>query len=148
MIYIGADHRGFELKEQLKKRLISEGYEVTDLGNNHLDPNDDFVDFAQKVAEAVTGDPKNRGIALCGSGIGMSIAANKLAGARVALVWDTVYAKQAREHLDANILALPAERLDEESAWEIIQTFLTTDFSGEERYLRRLNKLAEIEKKV
>lgn len=145
MIYLGADHRGFELKGRLYRRLLDEGYEVTDLGNDHFDPADDYVDFAQKVAEAVVNDPKNKGIILCGSGAGVDMTANKIDGVRSALVPDVQRAKQAREDEDANILSLSADTLDEENAWEIVRTFLETPFSGETRHLRRLQKLEEVE---
>lgn len=145
MIYIGADHRGFELKQRLYQRLLDEGFEATDLGSNHLDPSDDYVDFAQKVGKAVVGDEKNRGILLCGSGAGVDMVANKIDGVRSALVFDALRARQAREHEDANVIALPADVLDEETAWEIVKTFLETPFSGEARHLRRLEKMAEVE---
>lgn len=146
MIYLGADHRGFELKERLKKHLLDEGFEVTDLGNDHLDPQDDYVIFAHKVADAVSNDPKNRGILLCGSGAGVDIVANKVEGIRSALVFDVPRAMQAREHEDANVISLPADTLDEEQAFEIIKAFLTTEFSGQERHQRRLQELKEVEK--
>lgn len=146
MIYLGADHRGFELKQKLYQKLVEAGYQATDLGNNHLDPNDDYVIFAHKVADATTQDPINRGIVLCGSGVGMDMVANKVLGIRSALVFDVKRAKQAREHEDANILSLPADILDEETTWEIVKTFLDTPFSGEERHIRRLKELKEMEK--
>ncbi|QQG43584.1 MAG: RpiB/LacA/LacB family sugar-phosphate isomerase [Candidatus Daviesbacteria bacterium] len=145
MIFIGADHRGFELKERLKKNLIDEGYEITDLGNDHLDGNDDYVIFAEKVAKAVVNDIENRGIILCGSGVGVDMVANKIDGVRSALVFDIARAKQAREHEDANVISLPADVLDEETALEIVKTFLTTQFSGEERHVRRLEELEKVE---
>lgn len=145
MIYLGADHRGFELKERLKKLLMQEGYEVTDLGNNTKDPQDDYVDFAHKVADAISQNPKNRGIILCGSGAGVDMVANKVMGVRSALVFDVDRAKQAREHEDANVISLPADTLDGEKAWEIVKAFLTTEFSGEPRHIRRLEKLEEVE---
>lgn len=145
MIFLGADHRGFKLKEKLKKKLIHEGYKVTDLGNDHFEPNDDYVDFAKRVAEAVINDPKNKGIILCGSGAGVDMVANKIDGIRSALVFDVRRAKQAREHEDANVASLPADVLDEEQAWEIVKTFLESSFSGESRHQRRLQKLQEIE---
>lgn len=146
MIYLGADHRGFELKQRLFKRLQDEGYEVTDLGNDHLDPGDDYVDFANSVAQAVTSFPENKGVVLCGSGVGVDIVANKIDGIRCALVDNPQIAKQSREHEDANIIALPADILDEEKAFEIVKIFLTTEFSEEARHLRRLEKLKEVEK--
>ncbi len=145
MIYLGADHRGFDLKERLKKRLADEGFMVTDLGNDHLDPQDDYVVFADKVAEAVEGEGDNKGILLCGSGAGVDMVANKVDGVRSALVFDVARAKQAREHEDANIISLPADTLDETEAWDIVQAFLTTEFSGEQRHIRRLKEMEEVE---
>lgn len=145
MIYLGADHRGFELKTRLFKRLFDEGYEVTDLGNDHLDPSDDYVDFAQDVAGAVVGGQGNIGILFCGSGAGVDITANKFDGIRSALVFDLARAKQAREDDNANVISLPADILDEEKAWEIIKIFIQTPFSEDERHKRRLKKLQNIE---
>jgi ribose 5-phosphate isomerase B len=145
MIYLGADHRGFELKNRLFKRLQDEGYEVSNLGNDHFDPNDDYVDFAEKVAQAVAGDSENKGILLCGSGNGVDMVANKIPGIRSALTFDVTRAIQAREDEDANVAALPSDTLDEESAWEIVKAFLTTSFSEEERHQRRLQKMEEVE---
>jgi len=145
MIFIGADHRGFELKEALFRRLKDEGYEITDLGNQILDRDDDYVDYAQKVAEAVSNDPINKGIILCGSGAGVDMVANKFDGIRSALVFDIPRAIQARAHEDANVISLPADTLQEELAFEIIKVFLSTEFSGDERHLRRLEKLEQIE---
>ncbi|MDO8638667.1 MAG: RpiB/LacA/LacB family sugar-phosphate isomerase [Candidatus Daviesbacteria bacterium] len=146
MIYLGADHRGFELKSKIFTRLLDEGYDVRDLGNDHLDPDDDYVDFAQKVAGAVAGGPENKGILFCGSGAGVDIVANKFDGIRSALVFDLQRAKQAREDDNANIISLPADILDIESAFEIVKIFLETSFSDKEKYQRRLEKLQEIEK--
>lgn len=145
MIYIGADHRGFELKQKLFKRLIDEGYKVVDLGNDHLDLSDDYVDFAEKVAEATVNAEENRGILLCGSGAGVDMVANKVDGVRSALVFDQIRASQAREHENANVIALPADILDEERAWDIIRTFLETPFSQDPRHVRRLQKIEETE---
>lgn len=146
MIFIGGDHRGFDLKERLKKRLFDEGTNLVDLGNNHKDPQDDYVIFAKKVAEAVRNDKKNKGILLCGSGVGVDMVANKIRGIRSALVFDMQRAVQSREHEDANIVSLPADMLDEQTAYEIVQAFLTTEFSGEQKHVRRLQELAEVEK--
>lgn len=145
MIYLGADHRGFELKERIKRRLVDEGYKVTDLGNDHLDPNDDYVNFAHSVAEATVQDPINRGILLCGSGAGVDMVANKIEGVRSALAFDLPRAIQARQHEDANVISLPADTLDEEQVYEIVKAFLETEFSGEERHERRLEKMEEVE---
>lgn len=147
MIYIGADHRGFELKEKLKKRLAEDSLEFTDLGDEKLDINDDYVDFAEKVATATVSDEVNKGILLCGSGAGVDIVANKVDGARCALAFDVIRARQAREHEDANIIALPADILSEDQAYEITKTFLNTPFSNEERHIRRIAKIEEVEEK-
>lgn len=143
MIYIASDHRGFELKTRLFKKLIDGGYKATDLGNDHFDPNDDYPDFAKKVAVAVSNDPVNKGILLCGSGVGMDITANKFDGIRSALVSDEKTVKQAREDDDVNIISLPADLLEEESAWEIINVFLKTSFSNENKDIRRIEKIEE-----
>ena len=146
MIFLGADHRGFELKEKLKTHLIDEGFEVTDLGNDHLDQSYDYVNFAHKVADAVTNDPQNRGIILCGSGAGVDMVANKITGVRSALVFDLPRARQAREHEDANVISLPADTLDEEDAFKIVKAFLTTEFNEEEeRHKRRLEEMEKVE---
>jgi ribose 5-phosphate isomerase B len=145
MIFVGADHRGFELKNRLFKRLSDEGYKVTDLGNNRLDLNDDYPDFALKVARATSENPENRGILLCGSGAGVDMTANKVEGARSALVFDVKRAIQARHDEDANIIALPADNLDEEFAWEIVEAFLETSFSGKQKDIRRIEKIKKIE---
>jgi len=139
--------RGFELKTKLIQRLKDEGFEITDLGNDHLDSSDDYVDFALKVAEATAGLEDNRGIILCGSGAGVDMVANKVPGIRSALAFDAIRAKQAREHEDANIISLPADTLDYETAWEILLTFLKTPFSEDPRHLRRLDKMEEVEEK-
>lgn len=133
------------MKQLLKKRLIDEGLTVTDLGNDHLDPDDDYVDFAEKVAKSVAQEPSNRGILLCGSGAGVDIVANKIDGVRSALVEDVPRSVQAREHEDANVLSLAADKLDEELAYQIIYAFLNTPFSGQPRHARRIEKIEEIE---
>ena len=145
MIYLGADHRGFELKQRLLKSIQDKGLEITDLGNDHLDPNDDYVLYAQKVAEAVSSDEKNRGILLCGSGVGVDIVANKIDGVRSALVDNVHQVIQARADDNVNIVSLPADTLDEETAMEIIQAFLETEFKAEERFERRLDQIKVIE---
>lgn|SRR3989344_3340377 len=147
MIFLGADHRGFELKEKVKERLEHDGYALKDLGNFHYDKKDDYVDYALKVAEKVKNVPTNKGILLCGSGAGVDMVANKVDGVRSALVQDEERAVQAREHEDANVISLPADILDEEEAYQIIKAFLTTEFSGEKRHERRLEKMERVEKK-
>jgi len=146
LIYIGADHKGFQLKESLKKFLKDKGYEVVDVGNNHYDENDDYPDFAKLVARAISQDPFNRrGILICGSGIGMDIVANKFKNVRSALVSNSDQAYLSRNDDDANVLSLAADFLDEEQAQKILTTWLVTPFSNKEHHKRRLEKITEIE---
>lgn len=146
-IYIGADHRGFQLKEVLKKYLIENGYQVFDLGNIQYDENDDYPDFAKLVAEKVSQDPENsRGILICRSGVGVDIAANKFKGARSALVTDVKQAELARKDDDTNVLSLSAELTDEETAKKIAEVWLKTQFSGLEKDRRRIEKIKIIDR--
>lgn len=144
-IYLGADHRGFNLKEFLKKKLEQEKIDFEDLGDDKLNPDDDYVDFAHHVAERVVSDPGSMGILICGSGAGVDMVANKIDGIRSALVFDIARAIQAREDEDANVLSLPADVLSDDLAWEIVQTFILTPFSMEDRHIRRLEKLKKVE---
>lgn len=139
-IFIGADHRGFELKEKMKGYLEDLGYQVEDLGNKILDNDDDYPDYGIMVGKAVV-ENNGMGIVICGSGEGIAISSNKIPGVRCALAWNTEVAKQSREHLDANVLALPADFLSEEEAKVIVKVFLETKFSEEERHKRRIWKL-------
>lgn len=145
-IALGADHAGFELKEQLKEEISMLGYEVVDVGAHQYDALDDYPDFAQKVGEAVVADQADRGVVVCGSGIGASIAANKVTGVRAGLATDTYSARQGVEHDDVNVLVLGARITGIEVIREILKAFLAAEFSGEERHVRRLNKVIEIER--
>jgi len=146
LIYIGADHKGFQLKETLKKFLKEQGYEVIDVGNDHYDENDDYPDFAKLVARAVSQDPLNRrGILICGSGIGMDIVANKFKGVRSALVSNPDQAYLSRNDDDTNILSLAADFLNEEQTKKILTTWLATPFSNKEHHKRRLEKIRQLE---
>jgi len=154
MIYLGADHAGFELKEQVKEYLNQKGLEVEDLGAHALDKNDDYPDYGAAVAEKVSADPQSRGILFCGSAEGICIAANKIKGIRAVAVWTTISAKLSREHNDANVLCLsggqtltPIPGTSLEEAKEIVDTWINTPFSGEERHLRRINKISDLESK-
>src|SRR5438270_579683 len=109
MLYLGADHRGYQLKEQLKEYLLKEQIEFKDLGNTRLDPDDDYVTFSRQVADATVTDPDNRGIVICGSGAGVDMVANKVDGVRCALVFDLPRVIQAREHEDVNMISLPSD---------------------------------------
>ena len=147
MIYLAADHRGFRLKEAIKKSLIERGIAVEDVGALALDIGDDYVDFAAVAAAKIAEDPSERkGIFLCGSGQGMDIVANKFRGVRAALCWNTHEAEQSRRDDDANVLVLAADEADATQAQEIVSLWLATPFSGEDRHIRRLKKIEEIER--
>lgn len=146
MLYIGSDHRGFQLKETLKEYLLKHGHEVEDVGDFEFNLEDDYVDFARLVAEKVVQDPvNNKGILLCGSGHGMDMVANKYKNLRAALGFNRQVAIQSREHEDANILVLPADWLKTPDAEDIVIAWLSANFGGEDRTIRRLQKMQEIE---
>lgn len=144
MIYIGADHRGYEIKEVIKEYLKSEGYEYDDVGAFAFNPDDDYVDFAIKVAEMVEGGNKDWGIVLCGSGHGADIVVNKFRGIRAILGFNRNVIRQGREDEDANILVLPANWINVEQAKEWVGIFLQTETSTEERHLRRRSRIANL----
>ncbi|MBI4375943.1 MAG: ribose 5-phosphate isomerase B [Elusimicrobia bacterium] len=144
-IAIGADHAGFELKRFLHQALEKLGHEVLNLGVDSAEPAD-YPDYARKVAEAVAQKRVERGLLVCGSGVGASIAANKIPGARAALCHDTFSARQGVEDDDANILCLGARVIGQELASDILKSWLAARFSGLERHVRRLNKVLAIEK--
>ncbi|MBI4142826.1 RpiB/LacA/LacB family sugar-phosphate isomerase [Candidatus Uhrbacteria bacterium] len=144
-IAIGADHRGFPLKEQLKPWLIGLDHTVEDTGATALDPADDYPDFGVAVGRAVATDPDARGIVLCGSGIGIAIAANKVANVRAGTCATPEQCRNARADEDLNVLALSADALDFEHAKLVITAFLETPFSGAERHARRLEKLGHLD---
>lgn len=147
-IFVAADHRGFTLKERLLNVIRASGSAVEDAGAYRLDPADDYVDFARAAAEKIREHPvEYRGIFICGSGIGMDVVANKFPGLRSALAADVAGAIQSREHVDANVLVLAADALTPERAEEIVHAWLSTPFSGEERHVRRLKKIAEVERR-
>lgn len=126
--------------------LQGAGYTVTDCGSYSKDAADDYPDFGLAVAQAVKDHPENRGVLLCRSGEGMEMVANKVPHIRAALVWRPDVAAETRRDNDANVLVLPSDFISNEEATEITKTFLSTDFSGEERHLRRLEKMANIER--
>jgi len=147
MIYISSDHRGFELKNYLVKELVSNGIGIVDLGPLELNPDDDYPDYAKLVAEKIQEDPEDMGILICANGVGISIAANKFDGVRAALSWNPEHATTTRTDDGANILVLPADYITVGTALETVQTWLGTNFSGEDRHIRRLQKLAEFEER-
>lgn len=144
MLYIGADHAGFYLKEELKKYLKELGYQYEDLGNKEPDTQDDYPDFALAVGKKVA-ETEGKGILICATGLGMAIAVNKVAGIRAAVCWDDFTASQSREHNDTNILCLAGKALDVEAAKKITRRWLETEFNGEERHVRRLRKIKDME---
>jgi ribose 5-phosphate isomerase B len=140
-VAIGADHAGFELKASLSSVLTGMGYGLLDLGTNSPD-SVDYPDFANAVADALTSGAAQYGVLVCGSGIGMSIAANRHGGVRAALCHDEVTARLAREHNDANVLVLGSRLTDDDVAEKCVRIFFTTAFDGGERHARRVAKLA------
>lgn len=147
MLYLGADHRGYNLKEEIKKYLDELKMKYEDVGALSLDEADDYPDYAKEVAKKVSDAPEeHRGILLCGSGVGVNIVANKFDGIRSALAWNEKIAKTSRIDDNANILSLPADYLTTEEAKKIVRTWLETPFTREERHYRRIQKIAEIER--
>ncbi len=145
---IAADHGGFAMKEQFVAALKSAGHEVTDFGALQLDPSDDYPDFVIPLAKAVVVSEVERGIALCSSGVGASIVANKVPGVHAALIHDHFSAHQGVEDDDMNILCLGSLVVGKALAWELVQTFIAARFSGAERHRRRLGKISALEREV
>jgi ribose 5-phosphate isomerase B len=144
-IGIAADHGGFVLKEQLAAALRGEGHELTDFGPVRLDPADDYPDFVIPLCRAVAAGELERGIAVCTSGVGASIVANKVAGVRAALVHDDFSARQGVEDDDLNVICLGSRVVDYDRARLLVRLFLAARFSAAERHLRRLAKVAKLE---
>jgi ribose 5-phosphate isomerase B len=145
-IAIGADHGGYPLNEVVIAELHSGGHELIDFGTHVGSRPDDYPDYALKVGQAIQAIEAEMGILICGSGVGAAVAANKLNGIRAALCGDTYSAHQSREHDDCNVLCLGARVTGVELALEIVRAFVAARFTGEERHLRRLGKIAEMEK--
>lgn len=144
MIYLAADHRGFQLKEKIKQWLVEWGYDHEDLGAFELDPADDYPLYAKKVAESMD-ELDDRGILICGSGVGVDEVANKFDGIRSGLAISKEQIKSARNDDNINVLALAADFISEDEAREIVKTFLDTEFADEERFNRRLKEIGDIE---
>jgi ribose 5-phosphate isomerase B len=147
-IGIAADHGGFAMKERMVVALKSAGHDVTDFGALQLEPADDYPDFVIPLAKAVVGGEVERGVALCSSGVGASIAANKVTGVRAALIHDHFSAHQGVEDDGMNIICLGSLVIGDAQARELIQTFIEAHFSGAECHLRRLAKIAALEREV
>ncbi len=145
-IAIASDHGGFDLKETVMQHLKEQGYEIKDFGT-YSKESCDYPDYAGPAAEAVAKGEAEKGIVICTTGIGVSITANKVAGIRCALCHDVTTARLTREHNDANVLSIGAGVVGENVALDIVDTFLTTAFSGGERHTRRVTKIAEYDKK-
>lgn len=143
---IAADHAGFELKEYLTTVLLEKGFEIVDYGNNEMDPHDDYPDFVAPLARSIASGNSTRGIAICGSGVGACITANKIAGVRACLIHETFSAHQGVQDDNMNLICLGGLVVGHALALELVTLFLDATFKGEERHLRRLAKLAAIEK--
>ncbi len=144
MVFIGADHGGFKLKEYLKEYLKKSGYPFTDMGNKQMDPADDYPVFAEAVAKEVARTGA-RGIVVCSSGVGVCIAANKVKGIRAVSAYNEDMAAKSRLHNDSNVLCFGQNYISEQDAEEITKKWLQTSFSGESRHQRRIEKIADIE---
>ena len=148
MLFIAADHAGYPLKEELKLFLEELGLEFVDLGNEQLDPSDDYPDFAFRRARNLldSGEEDAKGILICGTGAGMCMAANKVDGIKAAVVYNEFTALDAADHLNANVICLGGRVIDFETAKKLVKIWLETEFSNEERHLRRIEKLQDIER--
>ena len=144
-IAIGADHGGVPLNQRVIEELRDQGHEVLDFGTHDGSVPDDYPDYAKRVGEAVQIGKAEIGILICGSGVGASVAANKLRGVRAALCGDTYSGHQSREHDDCNVLCLGARVVGEELALDIVRAFIAAKFTGEERHKRRLKKIEAME---
>jgi ribose 5-phosphate isomerase B len=144
-IHIGSDHAGLEFKAKIIAHLQSQGHQVTDHGPHSFDPLDDYPEFCIPAALATAKDPGSFGIVLGGSGNGEQMAANKVKGVRAALVWSVEIAKLARQHNDANVISLGGRMHDEKFCLELVDTFLSTPFSNDERHVRRIGLISKYE---
>lgn len=139
-VAIGSDHAGFKMKQLVKEMLKKKGFDVKDFGADSEAPVD-YPDIVYPLAEAVSRGEFERGVAICGSGVGVCITANKVKGIRAVLAYDAYTAKQSREHGDCNVLCLAGRKLSPEEAEEIVDVWFKTEFSGEERHKRRIDKI-------
>ena len=142
---IAADHGGFSLKAEIAARLRSSGHEVVDFGADHLDEGDDYPDFVIPLARALAAGKLDRAIAVCGSGVGASVCANKVPGVNAGLITDHFSARQGVEDDHMNMICMGGRTIGPATAWDLVQTFLSAEFSQAERHLRRLGKVASLE---
>jgi ribose 5-phosphate isomerase B len=145
-VALAADHGGFNMKEAIKAYLLTQGHEVEDCGALAMDPADDYPDFCYPAAQKVAADTEMRGVLFCRSGAGAAIVANKVKGVRALVARSVEDAEHARLHNNANVVALSSDSLSAEQARDIVAAFLSTPFSGEDRHMRRIKKIEEIEK--
>src|SRR6478735_12044654 len=145
-VAVAFDHRGVKFRECVLEEVVRAGHEPVDLGTDAPEPRIDYSDKAREVGGAIRSGDAERGVLVCGSGVGASIAASKLAGIRAAICHDTYSAHQGVEHDDMNVLCIGSEVVGEELAGELVRTFLSAKFDGGERYVRRLEKIEEMEK--
>jgi ribose 5-phosphate isomerase B len=145
-VAVAFDHRGVKLRERVLEEVVRAGHEPVDLGTDAPEPRIDYPDKAREIGGAIRNGDAERGVLVCGSGVGASIAASKLAGIRAAICHDTYSAHQGVEHDDMNVLCLGSEVIGAELAGELVRTFLGAKFDGGERYVRRLEKIEEMEK--
>jgi len=144
-VRIATDHGGFGLKEELVARIRSAGHEVVDFGAHSLNPADDYPDFVVPLGQAVVAGKVDRGLAICGSGVGAEVCANKVKGVRAGLIHDHFSARQGVEDDHMNILCMGGRTVGSEVAWDLVQTFLAAEFSNAPRHLKRLAKVASLE---
>jgi ribose 5-phosphate isomerase B len=145
-VYLGSDHAGFELKAHLVNHLVTRGYEVVDVGPRRFDPDDDYPAYCIATGLRVVADPGSLAVVIGGSGNGEQIAANKVTGVRAALAWNRDTARLAREHNGANVVAVGARQHPLDEATALVETFLATPFSGDDRHARRIAQLADYER--
>lgn len=144
-IFLGADHAGYDLKNALREHLFHSGYQVEDVGDKTLDPDDDYPHYAYTLAtKVIGGDDDDKGVLICGSGQGMTMAANRLNGIRAALVWNETSAEAAKTDDDANVLALPARFIDQKTAFAAVDAWLKAEFKSDPKYHRRLDELGDL----
>lgn len=147
-VAVAFDHRGVKLRPRILQVIVNLGHEVIDLGTDSVDPRIDYPDKAREIGESILSGEAERGVLVCGSGVGASVAACKLPGIRAAICHDVYSAHQGVEHDDMNVLCLGSEVIGAELASDLIRTFLAARFTGEERYVRRLQKIEELERNI
>ena len=144
MIYIASDHGGFELKNKIINFLSQKGFTVNDMGPSEYNEGDDYPDFVVPLAREVVKNVSNRGIVICKNGVGVSVSANRFKNIRATLSWNSEHARSSRLDDDSNVLALPAQYIDDATAFGIVETWLSTDFSAEPRHIRRIKKVENL----